>query len=61
MGQTARVQFLAGAIMEFFLFATVSRLALGPTQPPLQWILGAVTSGVKQLWCETDHSPPVCC
>jgi len=28
------------------LFATTSRLALGPIQPPTQWILGALALGV---------------
>jgi hypothetical protein len=36
-----------------FLFITMSRMALGPTQSPIQWVLG-----VKQLGCEVDHSPP---
>jgi hypothetical protein len=41
-----------------FLFNTVSRLALGPTQPPIQWIPGALSLGVKWSGCEIDHSPP---
>jgi hypothetical protein len=37
---------------EIFLFTTTSRLALGPTQPPIQWILvvlslGYIGQGVK--------------
>jgi hypothetical protein len=39
--------------MGFFLFPTVSRLALGPIQPPIQWVLG-----VKWLGHEADHSSP---
>jgi len=31
-----------------FLFATASRPALGPTQPPIQWVLGALSLGVKR-------------
>jgi hypothetical protein len=38
---------------KIFLFYITSRLALGPTQPPIQWV-----SGVKQLGGEVDHSPP---
>jgi hypothetical protein len=42
----------------FFFFFTASRQALGPTQPPIQWVSEALTSGVKQLGREVDHSPP---
>jgi hypothetical protein len=40
-----------------FFFSTVSRPALGPTQPPIQWVLGSFSPGLKQLGCEADHSP----
>jgi len=33
MGWMTGIQFLAGAMMGIFLFAIVSRPALGPTQP----------------------------
>jgi hypothetical protein len=32
---------------QIFFSATASRRALGPTQPPIQWVLGAVSLGVK--------------
>jgi hypothetical protein len=40
------------------LFTIVSRPALGPTQPPIQWVQGALSLGVKLLGREADHSPP---
>jgi hypothetical protein len=41
-----------------FLFTTASRTALGPTQPPIQWVPGALSLGVKRPGREADHSPP---
>jgi hypothetical protein len=41
-----------------FLFTTASKMALGPTQPPFQWVPGAFSLGIKQLGRETDHSSP---
>jgi len=41
--------------MEIFLFTTESRMAMGPTQPPIQWVPGALSLGIK--WRESDHSP----
>jgi hypothetical protein len=42
----------------FFLFTTVSRLALGPTQPPIQCVAGLCSPDVKWLRYNADHSPP---
>jgi hypothetical protein len=41
-----------------FLFTTVSRTALEPTQPPIPWVPGALSLGVKRPGREADHSPP---
>jgi hypothetical protein len=41
----------------FFLFTTASRPALGPTQPPIQWVPGALSLGVKLPGREAAHSP----
>jgi hypothetical protein len=43
---------------EFFLHATASRQALGPTQPPIQWEPRALSPGVKWQEHEAYHSPP---
>jgi len=51
-------KFPAGETMELFLCATTSRPALGPTQPPTQWVTGTLTPGSKRPWHEVDHSPP---
>jgi hypothetical protein len=39
-------------------FTTASRPALGPTQPPIQWVPGTLSVGVKRLGREANHSPP---
>jgi hypothetical protein len=44
--------------LRIFLFTTASRPALGPTQPPIQWVPGALSLGVKRSGREADHSPP---
>jgi len=41
-----------------FLLTTASRTALGPTQPPIQWVQGAFSLGVKRSGHEADNSPP---
>jgi hypothetical protein len=40
------------------LFTTEYRPALGPTQPPIQWVRGALSLRVKRPGREADHSPP---
>jgi hypothetical protein len=42
----------------FFLFATLFRPALGPTQPPFQRILEVISSGVKRPGDKINHAPP---
>jgi len=33
---------------------------LGPIQPPIQQVPGALSSGVKRQGCEVDYSSPSC-
>jgi hypothetical protein len=37
---------------------TASRTALEPTQPPIQWVPGALSLGVKRPGREDDYSSP---
>jgi hypothetical protein len=41
-----------------YLVTTVPRPALRPTQPPIQWVPGALSLGVKRPGREVDHSHP---
>jgi hypothetical protein len=41
-----------------FFYANASRLVLGPTMPPIQWLLGALSPGIKRPRREADYSSP---
>jgi hypothetical protein len=41
-----------------FLFTTASTLAVGPTEPPIPWVSGALFLGVQRQDLEADHSHP---
>jgi hypothetical protein len=41
-----------------FIFSMSSRSALGPIQPPIQWLPATISPGVKLPGREADHSPP---
>jgi hypothetical protein len=43
---------------DFLIFVIASRPVQGPTHPPIQHVVGALSPGVKQLGHEADHSPP---
>jgi hypothetical protein len=46
-------------VLGIFLFTTASRTALGPTQPPIQWVPLALSPGrVKRPGYEANHLPP---
>jgi hypothetical protein len=47
-----------GQGLRIFLLTIASKLALGPTQPPIQWVAGALSLGVKRPGREADRSPP---
>jgi hypothetical protein len=46
---------MAGKVI--FLYTKASRLALGPSQPPIHWVSGAFSVGVQWLGHEADCSP----
>jgi len=43
------------SISHMGLLGTASRLALGPTQPLIQWVPGSLTPAVKWPGREADH------
>jgi hypothetical protein len=43
---------------QIFLFSKISRLALGPSQAPIQWMSGTCSLGLNWPWHEADHSSP---
>jgi hypothetical protein len=47
-----------GGGLGIFLSNTASKTALGPTQPPIQWVPAALSLGLKRPGREADHSPP---
>jgi hypothetical protein len=56
--QGVGVRFWVGA--RLLPLSKSSRLVLWPIQPPIQWLLGALSMGVKQPGREADHPPPTC-
>jgi len=51
-----RLESLQG--LGIFLFSTASRPALVPTHPPIQWLKGGFSFGIKRPRREADQSPP---
>jgi hypothetical protein len=49
---------LNGQSSNIFPFSTEFRLALGSTQPPIQWVPVAISLEAKWLGHEADHSRP---
>jgi hypothetical protein len=55
---TEELEFDSRQRQEIFPYFTASKPALGPIQPPIQWVLGVVSSGIKRPAHEADCSPP---
>jgi hypothetical protein len=53
---TEKLGLHSGQGQEIFFFTTVSRLVLGPTLHPIQWVLQVFSMEVKRPGCETDRS-----
>jgi len=43
-------------MQEMYLFSTASTQVVRHTQPPIQWVLEALSTGVKQVEHEADRS-----
>jgi hypothetical protein len=43
---------------KIIIFSTMSRPALGPTQPAVQWVPMAISPGLRWPGHEADHSHP---
>jgi hypothetical protein len=44
--------------LKIFHLATPSTQVLDPTHPPIQWVTGSLSLGVKWPGHEVNHSPP---
>jgi hypothetical protein len=55
---TGRTAFDSRKEQEIILCSTALKPALGPAQPPSQWVPWAPSPAVKRKGRATDHSPP---
>jgi len=51
------VEFKSWKVQEIFLFSKMPRVAMGPIQPPIHWILGVLSPWVKHLQHVANHLP----
>jgi len=56
--RTGRPGFDSQRGLGIFLFFIASIPALGPTQSPIQWAPGIISTVIKRPGREADHSPP---
>jgi hypothetical protein len=56
--QTGRLRFEPRQRQRTFPVSSVSRPALRPTHPPVQWVPGSFTMGKARPGRDADHSPP---
>jgi hypothetical protein len=54
--QNARPWFNSRLVQETFLCSTELGLAVGPTQPPIPWVAGAVSPGTKRPGSEAQQT-----
>jgi hypothetical protein len=54
--ETLKIMVKILAVAQNFSFSTSIGLALGSTQPPIQWVPGACSLKAEQLGHEADHS-----
>jgi hypothetical protein len=44
-------------VQEIHSFSKTSISSLGPTESPVQWVLGTLSLGISKSWREADHLP----
>jgi hypothetical protein len=58
--QAERPGFNSQKGQDFSLLHSVQTESEAPPQPPIQCVLGALSSGIKRKGREANHSPPFC-
>jgi hypothetical protein len=58
---TGRSRFDPRQKQRIFPVTSMSRPTLGPTQPPVQWVPGVLSPGVKRSRCVTLTTHPIYC